>query len=143
MANRGKRYNCSWCDDIQKCSNGFDRSRQQWIRSQCHRLASEDTCSNNLEDAYDDTNFPSTTSAPSIAHYERQKQYPHSSPPIYSTFRTIIVTLLMSVLILSLVALGVTYVYAYRNPTSPAGMWLLEHRPSMYFDRLKRFTGST
>jgi len=47
----------------------------------------------------------------------------------------------LSVLILSLLALGVTYIYAYRHPTSPPGMWLLEHRPSNYIARFKRFSG--
>ncbi|UJR08521.1 hypothetical protein I4U23_012784 [Adineta vaga] len=143
LANRGKRYNCSWCDDIQKCSNGFDRSRQQWIRSQCHRLATESTCPNSLEDAYDDNQFLSPKTLPSsIVQFERRKQSSVSSSKHYSTFRTILITLLLSVLILSLVTLTVTYMYAYRNPTSPAGMWLLEHRPAIYFDRLKRLAGS-
>jgi hypothetical protein len=30
-----------------------------------------------------------------------------------------------------------TYIYAYRHPTSPAGMWLPEHRPSTYIVRFK------
>ncbi|CAF3865893.1 unnamed protein product [Adineta steineri] len=140
LANRGKRYNCSWCNDIQKCSDGYDRSRQQWIRSQCHRLASDNTCSNSMEDIDDDTHFPS--SSPPIIHFENRKESLTAPSRHYSTFRTIVVTLLLSVLILSLVTLAVTYGYAYRNPTSSAGMWLLEHRPSNYIARFKRFTGS-
>jgi hypothetical protein len=142
LANRGKRYNCSWCDDIQKCSDGYDRSRQQWIRAQCHHLASEDTCPNSLEDSYDNNHFPSSSSLSSIIHFEKRKQLYPSSTRHYSTFRTILLTLLLSVLIISLATLAVTYIYAYRNPTSPTGMWLLEHRPSNYIARFKRFTGS-
>jgi len=149
LANRGKRYNCSWCEDIQKCSDGYDRSRQQWIRAQCHRLASEETCPNSMEDTYDTNHFfPSSSlssSLPSRNHYEKRKESFISSSRQYSafqTFRTILLTLLLSVLILSLATIGVTYLYAYRNPTSPAGMWLLEHRPSNYIARFKRFTGS-
>lgn len=66
---------------------------------------------------------------------------PHHSA--LSTFRTIVVTLLLTVLILSLVAFLGTYIYAYRYPTSPPGMWLLEHRPSTYIARFKRFTGAS
>ncbi len=144
MVNRGKRYNCSWCDDIQKCSDGYDRSRQQWIRAQCHRLASEETCPNSMEDTYDSNHFFSS-SLPSKIPYEKRKESFISSSRQYSAFqifRTILVTLLLSILILSLVTLTVTYIYAYRNPTSPVGMWLLEHRPSNYIARFKRFTGS-
>lgn len=66
---------------------------------------------------------------------------PHHSA--LATFRTIVVTLLLTVLILSLVVFLGTYVYAYRHPTSPPGMWLLEHRPSTYVARFKRFTGTS
>ncbi|CAF1292759.1 unnamed protein product [Rotaria sp. Silwood1] len=146
LANRGKRHNCSWCDDIQKCSDGYDRSHQQWVQAQCHHLASTDTCPNSMEDIYDNSHFPSSSSLlPSIVHYEKRRQSSFSSSQQHSTlqtFRTILITLLLSVLILSLVALTITYIYAYRNPTSPAGMWLLEHRPSTYIARFKRSTGS-
>lgn len=64
--------------------------------------------------------------------------YRHST---LATFRTIVVTLLSTVLILSIIAFFGTYIYAYRNPTSPPGMWLIEHRPSTYMARFKRFTG--
>jgi hypothetical protein len=142
LANRGKRYNCSWCDDIQKCSDGYDRSRQQWIRAQCHRSASADVCSSSMEDTFDNNHFPSSSSLPSINHFEKMKQSYASSTRQYSIFRTVILTLLISVLILSLLALVGTYVYAYRHPTSPPGMWLLEHRPSNYIARFKRSSGS-
>ena len=103
LANRGKRYNCSWCDDIQKCSDGYDRSRHQWIRAQCHHLASEDMCPNNFEDTSDNNNrfllTPSVVRLDKIQPYVSSQQ--HSA--LY-TFRTIVVTLLTTVLILSLIA---------------------------------------
>lgn len=149
LANRGKRYNCTWCDDIQKCSDGYDRSRHQWIRAQCHRTALEDSCPNSMEDIYDNQHFftSSSSSLPSKSSMERRKQSSISSSSprensTFQTFRTILITLLLSVLILSLITLTVTYIYAYRNPTSPVGMWLLEHRPSTYIARFKRFNGS-
>ncbi|CAF4090023.1 unnamed protein product [Rotaria sordida] len=153
LANRSKRHNCSWCDDIQKCSDGQDRSRQQWIQAQCHNIHPDDVCPNSMEDIYDNFHFSSSSSSSSslssspssIVHFEQRKQSSISSFQPYSTlqtFRTILITLLLSVLILSLIALTVTYIYAYRNPTSPAGMWLLEHRPSNYIARFKRSTGS-
>jgi len=144
LANRGKRYNCSWCDDIQKCSDGYDRSRHQWMQAQCHRLALEDTCSNNFEDIFDDHHFLSSSSSLSsvINLNEIQPYITSRQHSTLSTFRTIVVTLLITVLILSLIAFLGTYIYAYRHPTSPPGMWLIEHRPSTYIARFKRFTGT-
>ena len=145
LANRGKRYNCSWCDDIQKCSDGFDRSRQQWIRAQCHRSSSQETCPNSLEDPFENQQRSHSSSMSTIVQFEEKKTHSINSSrqnSAFQTFRTILLTLLFSVLILSLATLAATYLYAYRNPTSPAGMWLLEHRPSTYLARFKRFTGS-
>ena len=147
LANRGKRYNCSWCDDIQKCSDGYDRSRHQWMKAQCHRFASEETCPNSHEESYDHHRFlPSTSSSSSSSPMiHSNKIQPYTSARRHSTlatFRTIVVTLLITVLILSLIAFLGTYIYAYRHPTSPPGMWLLEHRPSNYIARFKRFSGS-
>lgn len=141
LANRGARYNCTWCNDIQKCSDGYDRSRQQWIRAQCHQISSDQTCSNILEDTFDmNPIFPSSIS-PARSQWEERKDVHRPSTSALQTFRTILVTLLLSALILSLITLAATYVYAFRHPTTPAGMWLLEHRPSTYFARFKRFTG--
>lgn len=146
LANRGKRYNCSWCEDIQRCSNGFDRSRQQWLRAECHRSASADVCPNSAESVFDRMDFSlSPSPLPSIFDVQKRKQSIDLSSRHYSTlqtFRTILVTLLLSVLILSVITLAVTFLYAYRNPTSPAGMWLLEHRPSNYIARFKCSSGS-
>lgn len=143
LVNRGKRYNCTWCNDIQKCSDGYDRSRQQWIRAQCHQISSDQTCSNNLEDTFEMPHFFPSSLSPARSHWEERKEAHSPSSRQTSalqTFRTILVTLLLSALILSLITLAATYIYAYRHPTSPAGMWLLEHRPSNYFARFKRFT---
>lgn len=142
LANRGKRYNCSWCDDIQKCSDGYDRSRQQWIKAQCHRFASADTCSNHFEMPLyrARSNYPSTM-IPLPRFNDIQSDFTSYRNSTLATFRTIVVTLLLTVLILSIVAFFGTYIYAYRNPTSPPGMWLIEHRPSTYIARFKRFTG--
>ncbi|CAF3886240.1 unnamed protein product, partial [Rotaria sp. Silwood2] len=142
LANRGKRYNCSWCDDIQKCSDGYDRSRHQWIRAQCHHLASENICSNTIKDTFDTNRF--LLSSLSDTHLNKIQPYVSSRKhsALY-TFRTIIVTLLITILILSLIAFLATFIYAYRHPTSPPGMWLLEHRPSNYIARFKRFSDIT
>ena len=135
LANRGKRYNCSWCNTIQKCSDGYDRSRHQWVQGQCHYLALENSCPSNVEDPFFDTFIPQIP----FVHQDDTTVLPQHST--LSTIRTIIVTLLLTVLILSLIAFIGTYVYAYRHPTSPPGIWLLEHRPTTYIARFKRSSG--
>jgi len=99
----------------------------------------EDTCSNSIEDTSDNTNHFLLT--PSVVHLDKIQPYVSSRQhsALY-TFRTIVVTLLTTVLILSLIAFFGSYIYAYRHPTSPPGIWLLEHRPSNYIARFKRFS---
>jgi len=115
LARRGQRYNCSWCPKLNKCSDGIDRSRSIWIRAQCDRFSLTETCSINVP-------------------IRRRSS-------VVENLRTVIVTLFLSVFLLGLVVIGTAFLYAYRHPTTPTGLWLLEHRPSTYLTRFKRFTG--
>lgn len=145
LANRGIRYNCSWCGTIQKCSNGYDRSRYQWVQASCHHFASENTCSISTKSSHDVEQFLSLPSSSSSVIHAGQLE-PFVSSTQYSvlyTLRTIIITLFTAVLILSLIVFFGTYIYAYRYPTSAPGIWLLEHRPSNYIERLRSFSGLT
>ena len=130
LSMRGQRYNCSWCENIGKCSDGYDRSRQQWIRAGCHRTPLDSVCPNHLEETFKKSQWLSST-----------RRTP-TRKSLVQTFRTIVMTLFISVLLLSLVAFAGTSLYAYRYPLSPMGMWLVEHRPSIYLARLRRFTAS-
>ena len=129
LAMRGQRHNCSWCEDIGKCSDGYDRSRQQWIRAGCHRVPSDSVCPNRLQETFEKSQLLSLST----------KRTPKA---LGHPFRTLVLTLFISVLFLSLVVFAGTSIYAYRYPLSPIGMWLVEHRPSLYLARLRRFTAS-
>ncbi|CAF3091355.1 unnamed protein product [Rotaria socialis] len=141
LVNRGKRYNCSWCDNPQQCSDGNDRSHYTWIQARCYNFASEDTCFNSFNRRFNPNGFQLSSS----------NVNPNKIPPNVSvrqqsalyTLRTVVITLLITVLVLSLTVIVSTYTYAYRHPTSPPGMWLLEHRPSNYIARFKNFSGAT
>ncbi|CAF2081350.1 unnamed protein product [Rotaria magnacalcarata] len=141
LANRDKRYNCSWCDNLQQCSDGNDRSRYTWTNARCYYFASEDTCVNSFNRRFNPNDFQLSSSNVNL-----NKIPPNVSVRQHSalyTLRTVVITLLITVLILSLTVIVSTYIYAYRHPTSPPGMWLLEHRPSNYIARFKNFSGAT
>uniref|UniRef100_UPI00398E4286 plexin domain-containing protein 2-like isoform X1 n=1 Tax=Pristiophorus japonicus TaxID=55135 RepID=UPI00398E4286 len=37
-------FNCTWCDKLQRCSNGFDRHRQDWVDNSCPDESKDKTC---------------------------------------------------------------------------------------------------
>ncbi|XP_069770770.1 plexin domain-containing protein 2-like isoform X2 [Narcine bancroftii] len=37
-------FNCTWCDKLQRCSNGFDRHRQDWVDNGCPDQSDDKTC---------------------------------------------------------------------------------------------------
>ena len=60
---------------------------------------------------------------------------------VVENIRTVLITLLLSVLVVGVIIGATAYLYAYRHPTSAAGLWLLEHRPTAYLARLRRWAG--
>ncbi|KAI4891479.1 hypothetical protein NFI96_023831 [Prochilodus magdalenae] len=38
-------FNCSWCSQLQRCSSGFDRNRQDWVDSGCVYEMKNQSCS--------------------------------------------------------------------------------------------------
>lgn len=37
-------FNCTWCDKLQRCSNGFDRHRQDWVDNGCPDESNDQAC---------------------------------------------------------------------------------------------------
>lgn len=139
MANHDKRYDCLWCHGLRRCSDGNDRKYFDWRKYHCHVTGSDDKCSDNLDHTLTTSRVQSLTSktySDKSRFSATQKQH-----PALQTFRTIVITLIITVLILSLVGFTGLYIYAYRHPTSPPGLWLIEHRPSTYISRFRNFTG--
>lgn len=107
-------FACQWCSVTQRCSDALDKYTRQWKTSGCWKEEM-------LRAAQDST---STT--------ERS----HSN----STVVAIVVVVLVIALF---AAVGGWFLYAYKNPGSKSGIWLIEHRPSRLMDMLtstKRFS---
>lgn len=120
---------CIWCPAVKRCSNGFDRKRQEWLSNKCDTITSND-CSIKSE-----TNTQQTQSSTSIISVEspnssRQMMSPERGIPDarVSEGGTTFISLLMLMALSSGVALWVFY--AYKNPHTPSGQLLIKYRPS-------------
>lgn len=121
---------CVWCPAVKRCSNGYDRKRQEWVSNSCDKLNRSD-CSVKVDDLQ---KGQSASSSPSIS-----VETPNASRQMSNTDRvmpdsrtseggTAFVAMLMFMALTSGVALWVFY--AYKNPHTPSGQLLIKYRPS-------------
>ncbi|XP_013384721.1 plexin domain-containing protein 2 isoform X4 [Lingula anatina] len=104
------QFNCSWCQKLNKCSDGMDRHRQAWQLNGCHQNKQQVVCSD-----------ITTTSGKSS----------QALPQANSASGTIAVVLIVIFIIVILIIGTVAWLYyAYKNPTTRSGQWLIKHRPS-------------
>ncbi|XP_064613560.1 plexin domain-containing protein 2-like isoform X4 [Liolophura sinensis] len=108
---------CRWCGVVQRCSDGIDWMRQDWLNKGCKYLSGNDNCS--AIATVQPTKAPLTKRGDGIGF-----------PPGAVIAIIIIVALVIGI--------GGWLFYAYRNPTSPSGMWLMEHRPDAMKTKLAK-----
>lgn len=147
-------FKCIWCPILQRCSDTMDRYRQEWIESSCpieyKANTSIATCqlpeninyaeanmatdvktdknnNNNIHNRFEHgTQIEGVTSAidggmASLANHHHQ-----DANAFRSAFLGVFITICTSMAITT-IGWGI---YAYRNPTTTSGIWLIEHRPS-------------
>lgn len=129
---------CVWCPTVKRCSNGFDRKRQEWLSNHCDKLTKTD-CSVKTElsaSSASSSQAPTASNSqqsPSIISVEpntssRQMMIPdRGGDSRAAEGGTAFVTFLMFVALTSGVALWAFY--AYRNPHTPSGQMLIKYRP--------------
>ena len=113
-------FNCAWCHSVSRCSDGFDRHRQEWVEANCSRKAvnSSDKCT-----------ISTTTSMTTTGNTEKpQKEGQTPKEGSDKTLQIVIpIVVICSVL---LILVGVWVVYARAHPNTASGQWLIENRPS-------------
>ncbi|XP_072028426.1 plexin domain-containing protein 2-like [Amphiura filiformis] len=100
------KFDCRWCNAIKRCSSGFDRYRQDWLENDCltESIEPHQTCPGPSSDAVKKkANVPSSTAGAIIA-------------------------VIVVIIVLALWAGIAWLIYAYRNPTSNSGLFLIELR---------------
>ncbi|XP_046983825.1 plexin domain-containing protein 1 [Schistocerca americana] len=160
-----QNFQCQWCKGM--CSDGMDRRRQEWLQHSCDKqgLASVEQCP---PPATRDQHALPTLQPVSRPHaggggggveaavHASQSEAAHSEPqrtdgglhvngsPSSSSVSVSGVVAILSVVTL-VCATGVWILYAYRNPHTASGQFLIRYRPSQWSWRRgeARYTAAT
>ncbi|XP_042616505.1 plexin domain-containing protein 2-like isoform X1 [Cyprinus carpio] len=155
-------FNCSWCHRLNRCSSGFDRHRQDWVDNSCPDETKDNTCDiinttnlNLLTTASvakkttrnkgttegQSTQAPShmATSIPTeddtkIALHLKDNGAPAAKSTAEDSTHPLRMGLIlgMVLLLLVMVAIVLVTVYIYHHPSSAAGLFFIERRPSRW-----------
>uniref|UniRef100_A0A8C5MRN9 Plexin domain containing 2 n=1 Tax=Leptobrachium leishanense TaxID=445787 RepID=A0A8C5MRN9_9ANUR len=139
-------FDCNWCNNLQRCSSGFDRHRQDWVENGCSEEAKDKACgdlqttevprhtttANRLTTSRDFTqkarvttpNLPS--SIPTEASTDNSAAEQKNGP-----LHTGLIIGVLILVLLVITAILIT-VYMYHHPTSSASLFFIERRPSRW-----------
>ncbi|XP_078280823.1 plexin domain-containing protein 1-like isoform X1 [Rhinoraja longicauda] len=148
--NAEERFNCSWCGVLQRCSNGFDRLRQEWLDYHCTDEHNVELCENLPEHSED---FSSTANAlesgmtstaasmlfssgltteddTKLLFHMRDGAITDGGPvekkggPMHTG---VVVGIVMAVIVITVIILVVIYINSH--PLSSAAIFFIERRP--------------
>ncbi|XP_051518191.1 plexin domain-containing protein 2 [Myxocyprinus asiaticus] len=155
-------FNCSWCHRLNRCSSGFDRHRQDWVDNSCPDETKDNTCdiisTTNLNllttpsvakmtarhkgttegpstqaTSHMPTSIPTEDDTKIALHLKDNGAAAAKSTAENSTHSLHMGLILgMLVLLLVIVAIGLVTVYIYHHPSSAAGLFFIERRPSRW-----------
>ncbi|XP_054609505.1 plexin domain-containing protein 1-like isoform X2 [Dunckerocampus dactyliophorus] len=134
---------CGWCNTLQRCSDGIDRMRQEWLDYNCPEEA-KGTCEdyNSPEDStlsYNHSSLSPATSAATELQGESVTRDLNTDPPKHSgiTENAAIIAGVVAALLL-LVALTLLAVYYINtHPTLAPPFYLMQRRSNSYWPAMK------
>ncbi|XP_030631634.1 plexin domain-containing protein 1 [Chanos chanos] len=148
---------CGWCNTLQRCSDGIDRHRQEWLDYGCSEEAKEGTCEDYSQGSPDSSISPFTSPAPEstpspaarpgspatdddtklLFHYhgnDLQTGPPHQEEaPEHTAIIAGVVAAL--ILLVSLTLLAVYYINTH--PTVAPPFYLMQRRTNNYWPSMK------
>lgn len=156
--NHDTGFNCTWCDNIKKCSSGTDRNKQNWLIRNCERtsISNESACPAEPHvDPPADGNTAYTTDTrpthdtavvnavePESTQVSKIK-YPVQTPAEYASPVGGVVAAFLVITMICCLAAWV--LYAFKNPHTRSGQLLIKYRPSQWSWRRgeARYTAAT
>jgi len=126
------KLGCRWCAALNRCSDGTDRNRQEWLKNKCdnYNVSKVESCdANNRQTArvhsFDDPSHEEMIHIPhSFSDQTDSEQGPSSVNP-----GGIVVSVFICMLLLSFCGwLG----FAYFNPNTASGRFLIKYRPGAW-----------
>ncbi|XP_075990445.1 plexin domain containing lethal (1) G0289 [Anticarsia gemmatalis] len=160
--NHNTGFNCTWCPQIQKCSSGTDRNKQDWLLRKCEKttIVNATMCAATKSEAGEVPaagNTAYTTDTQSASPHDtvvqtaaEEKPAPRvgesamPAPPVEA--RSTIGGVVGAFLAVSLVCCAAAWIlYAFKNPHTRSGQILIKYRPSQWNWRRgeARYTAAT
>ncbi|XP_072762641.1 plexin domain-containing protein 2 [Anoplolepis gracilipes] len=146
---------CKWCPELNKCSTGTSRQRQEWLLKGCdmRNIKDENNCPAQITtyrgDEYDHDGHVHPEKPITANEMSAKQERPGSSPLESTTPSDMNMGVSGIIGILTVIAvtvgLGAWGAYAYRNPHSASGQMLIRYRPSQWSWRRgeARYTAAT
>ncbi|XP_060809492.1 plexin domain-containing protein 2 [Amyelois transitella] len=164
--NHNTAFNCTWCNSIRKCSSGTDKNKQDWMLRSCDRRAvtnvtmcpaKTSASENNSSTAYVTIGQGQPYHDPVLHAYDapqssqpRQPQAGQSASdlnPSPSSTQSSSVGGVVAAFVCIALVLGLAgwTLYAFRNPTTRSGQFLIKYRPTQWNWRRgeARYTAAT
>ncbi|KAG9510761.1 Plexin domain-containing protein 1 [Fragariocoptes setiger] len=120
-AKANSTLDCVWCPSVKRCSNGFDRKRQEWLTNHCDNIKVSN-CTAPVSSL-----SPSANSMQSQSEPSKEAQALPPIEPRVAEKSTALASFLMLLALVSGVAIWVFY--AYKNPQTSSGQLLIKYRP--------------
>ncbi|CAK1588414.1 unnamed protein product [Parnassius mnemosyne] len=164
-ANHDTSFQCSWCEQIQKCSSGTDRNKQDWVVRNCEKtsIANASSCpapahppvnvpSENSNTAYTTDGQNNSIVVVSTVHTETEAKGPVGRGAVVAgaagpeASRSPIGGAVAAFVLVALVCcLAAWLLYAFKNPHTRSGQFIIKYRPSQWGWRRgeARYTAAT
>jgi len=128
------KVKCSWCEALHTCSDGTDRKRQDWLKAKCdtYNVSNVDYCSvPGHHKIYSGSTNIHSFDGSSQSHISHLPEYSDfdSKPAESVATGSIVISLLVTLLVFTFFGwLG----YAYFNPNTASGRFLIKYRPGAW-----------
>ncbi|CAH0716304.1 unnamed protein product, partial [Brenthis ino] len=162
--NHDTGFNCTWCENIKKCSSGTDRNKQDWLIRNCERssISNESSCPASAGETHvdppaggntaytTDTRSPHDTAVVNAVESQTPQvskmKYPAGAGPPEEQYASPVGGVVAAFLAVTLVCcLAAWLMYAFKNPHTRSGQLLIKYRPSQWSWRRgeARYTAAT
>ncbi|XP_013147397.1 PREDICTED: plexin domain-containing protein 2 [Papilio polytes] len=159
-ANHNTGFQCLWCEQIRKCSSGTDRNKQDWIVRNCDRepVMNLSSCpahapinapSDNSNTAYTTDGQNNSVVVVSTVHTGADKTSSERvgvASGVGAAERSPVGGAVAAFVLVALVCcLAAWILYAFKNPHTRSGQFLIKYRPSQWGWRRgeARYTAAT
>ncbi|XP_036428857.1 plexin domain-containing protein 1 isoform X1 [Colossoma macropomum] len=148
---------CGWCNVLQRCSDGIDRHRQEWLDFSCSEEAKEGTCEDYTQGGADSSISPYSSSAPAatpspaarpgspvteddtklLLHHHGNDLQTGSTGEEETPEHTAIIAGVVAALVLLVFLTLLAVYYINTHPTVAPPFYLMQRRTNNYWPSMK------